>query len=430
MDGLQTTRSVQPLVDETSALRTNAESLWRECRVGLADSANPICPPDTCQLLTELQIHQIELRMQNEQLRGAQRALEIERSRYFDLYDLAPIAYCTLNDKGLIIQANQTTAKLFDLSRQNLLLWAFFRLVFKLDKHAWHLHCQQLTDSGEPQTCELRMVKTDGTPFWGHLVSTLQPAQDGTLNQRVVISDISELKRTSLAERKAELARSLMQSQEQSRHRFSCELHDRTSANLAALRLNLELILNTAAPSRSTPAFTDCVADTWALLEDTNTGIRDVCQDLHPPAFDLGGLTAAVQSYAHSVHKRTGLAVQVACQDPEIDLPKELELALFRIVQEALTNCIKHARASTVKVNLQLDTQPMHISIADDGIGFDAQALIEADTPGAPPPTGQGLRHMRQSAEFFNALFRINSARGCGTRISLEIPYTIEAARS
>jgi PAS domain S-box-containing protein len=430
MDGLQTTRSAQPLADETSALRTKAESLWRERPAGLAHSGNPTCPPDTCNLLAELQIHQIELEVQNEQLRGAQRALEIERSRYFDLYDLAPIAYCTLNDKGLIIQANQTTAKLFDLSRQNLVQWAFFRLVFKLDKHAWHLHCQQLVDSGEPQTSELRMVKTDGTPFWGHLVSTLQPAQDGTLNQRVVISDISELNRTSLAERKAELAHSLLQSQEQSRHRFSCELHDRTSANLAALRLNLELILNTAALSRGTAAFTDCVADTWALLEDTNTGIRDVCQDLRPPAFDLGGLTAAVQSYAHSVRKRTGLVVQVTCHHPEVDLPNELELALFRIVQEALTNCIKHARASAVTVNLQLDTQPLHISIADDGIGFDTHALTEADPPGAGPSSGQGLRHMHQSAEFFNALFRIDSAPGCGTRISLEIPHAVEVARS
>jgi PAS domain S-box-containing protein len=430
MDGLQATGSAPSSVDEAMTLRTNAESLWRKRRVGLADSENPICPPGACHLLAELQIQQIELEVQNEQLRGTQRALEIERSRYFDLYDLAPIAYCTLNAKGLIIQANQTTAKLFDLSRQNLVQWAFFRLVFKLDEHAWHLHCQQLIDSGEPQTSELRMVKPDGTPFWGHLVSTLQPAQDGTLQQRVVISDISELKRTSLAERKAELARSLLQSQEQSRHRFSCELHDRTSANLAALRLNLELILNTAAPSRGTTAFTDCVADTWALLEDTNTGIRDICQDLHPPAFVLGGLTAAVQSYAHSIHKRTGLVVQVACHHPAIDLPNELELALFRMVQEALTNCIKHARASTVTVNLQLDTQPLHISIADDGIGFDAHALTETDMPGAPQSSGQGLRHMRQSAEFFSAIFRIDSSPGCGTCIHIEIPHPNEVPLS
>ena len=430
MDGLQATRSAQYSVDEASVLRTNAESLWRERASDLSSSPNTYCPPDTCHLLAELKIHQIELEMQNEQLRSAQRALAMERSRYFDLYDLAPIAYCTLKDKGLIVQANQTTAKLFDLSLQNLVQWAFFRLVFESDKHTWHLHCQQLIHSGEPQTCQLRMVKPDGAPFWGHLVSTLQPAQDGTMQQRVVINDISELKRISLAERKAELARSLLQSQEQSRQHFSCELHDRTSANLAALRLNLELILATAAPLRDTPAFSDCVADTWALLEDTNTGIRDVCQDLHPPAFDLGGLTAAVQSYAHAIHKRTGLKVQVECQHPEVDLPKDFELALFRIVQEALTNCTKHAHASVVMVNLLLDTQPLHICIADDGIGFDTHAFAELETPGARQLCGQGLRHMRQSAEFFNAIFCIDSAPGCGTRISLEIPYPTEVPRS
>jgi signal transduction histidine kinase len=120
----------------------------------------------------------------------------------------------------------------------------------------------------------------------------------------------------------------------------------------------------------------------------------------------------------------------VACRHPEIDLPSDLELALFRIVQEALTNCTKHARASVVTVNLQLDTQPLQISVADDGIGFDPQALTEAGAPGARQSSGQGLRHMRQSAEFFNAIFRIDSAPGCGTRIFLEIPCPCEVPRS
>jgi PAS domain S-box-containing protein len=387
-------------------------------------------PSDQVQhLLHELREHQIELELQNEELRIAQLALEVERSRYFDLYDLAPVAYCTLSDQGFILQANLTSANLLGMPRPALLKRSFSGFIHCACQDVYYHHCKQLASTFESQTCQLRMVKANGDMFWGNLVSAVQEHADGTMLQRLVISDISQHQRASLAERKTELARSLLQSQEQSRHQFSSVLHDRTSANLAALRMNLELILATAAPARDTPAFTDCVADTWALLEDTNTGIRDICQDLHPPAFDLGGLTAAVQSYARAIYKRTGLKVDITCAHPKVDLPNELELALFRIVQEALTNCVKHARASVVRVNLQLDTQPLRISIADDGIGFEPQAPVEVSAPGAPRSPGQGLRHMRQAAEFFNAVFCIDSAPGRGTLISLEIQHPAERGR-
>lgn len=377
-------------------------------------------------VLDELRNHQIELELQNEELRIAQLALELERSRYFELYDLSPVAYCTLSGKGLILQANLTSADLLGMPRPTLLKRPFSGFIHRASQDNYYRHCKRLASTGESQTCQLRMVKANGDTFWGNLVSTTQEHDDGTLLQRLVISDISQHQLASMAERKTEMARSLLQSREQLRQQFSAVLHDRTSANLAALRMNLELILATAAPARDNPAFTDCVADTWALLEDTNTGIRDICQDLHPPAFDLGGLTAAVQSYARAIYKRTGLKVDITCTPPRVDFPKELELALFRIVQEALTNCIKHARASVVLVNLQLDTQPLHISIADDGIGFGPQTSAEVNAFGVPQPTGQGLRHMRQTAEFFNAIFCVDSVPGRGTLISLEMQHPQE----
>ncbi|MBK9441047.1 MAG: hypothetical protein IPN53_06940 [Comamonadaceae bacterium] len=163
MDDHQATRSPQSPGVETQplqALRDEAESRWRVCAAGMANSASPLLPHDTGLLLHELQVHQIELELQNEQLRSAQRAIEIERSRYFDLYDLAPVAYCTLSDKGFFLQANQTTATLFGLSREALVEWVFFRLILKADQYAWYQHCQQLNSSGAPQTKVDPSVKT------------------------------------------------------------------------------------------------------------------------------------------------------------------------------------------------------------------------------------------------------------------------------
>ncbi len=418
MDGQQATRSPQPSGDEALALRQKAESLWR---ARIADGvANALLPPEPGQLLHELQVHQIELEMQNEQLRSAQQALEIEHSRYFDLYDLAPVAYCTLSDQGLVLQANLTAATLFGLSRQALVQRAFIRLVLRADQHAWHRHCQQLASTGAPQTCQLRLIKPDGSLFWGHLVSSPQPRQDGVMHQRVVISDISELKRLGLAERKAELARSLLLAQEQDKRRFSRELHDRTSANLASLRLNLELMIATAPDARHTPVFSDCAADTLALLEDTNTGIRNLCADLYPAVFELGGLPAALQSYARLFGQRSGLKVHMQCSQNLLHLQADTELALFRITQEALTNCAKHAHARQISVSLQLSNWPVQLDISDDGIGFAAAVAQLPD--GLGRVAGQGLRQMSQTAEFLDGHLTLESAPGQGTRIHVEIP--------
>ena len=226
----------------------------------------------------------------------------------------------------------------------------------------------------------------------------------------------SEQQRVQQMLRIEELSRSLLQNQEQSRRRFSHQLHDCTSANLAALRLNIDLI--TAAPpsSRDSKAFSDWVEDTRALITDTNLSIRDICAELHPPELDLGGLPEVVQSYVAQFALRTGLQVQVLCNDAGLRLEPFLEKCLFRIVQEALTNCAKHAQASQVQVAMQLGTQPMRLSVSDNGRGFDARM------PGGSAHTrGQGLQNMHETAEFVGARLHIQSQPGQGTCIGVEI---------
>ena len=235
-----------------------------------------------------------------------------------------------------------------------------------------------------------------------------------------VYNNTRERQCIDIANRKAELARSLLQGQEESKRRFSHYLHDRTSANLAALRLNLDIIIATATNSRDTQEFSDCVADTGALLEDTNAGIRDICADLYPNLFELGGLLIAMQSYAQSINRRTGLEVNIECADNKTRLTMDMELALFRIVQEALTNCTKHACAQKITVSLQLTVWPIKLSISDDGAGFKPQTTCCLDKNGLT--SGQGLRQMRQTTEFLNGRFWLESALGQGTHIRIEIP--------
>jgi PAS domain S-box-containing protein len=156
--------------------------------------------PETIeQILHELRVHQIELEMQNEELRTAQEEIETGRARYFDLYDLAPVGYCTLSEHGLFLEANLTATTLLGVARSALVRQPISRFILKEDEDIYYLHRKQLFETGEPQEYELRLTKPDGTLIWVHLTSTIAQTEDGGLVCRVVLSDITERKQTEEA---------------------------------------------------------------------------------------------------------------------------------------------------------------------------------------------------------------------------------------
>lgn len=219
----------------------------------------------------------------------------------------------------------------------------------------------------------------------------------------------AEIDRRALSLRVEDLSRRLVRTQEETRLRFSQELHDRTSPNLAALRINLDIITN----QLREPDLMDRIEDTRALIEDTNASIREICAGLHPAAIERGGLLGVVRSYATQFSKRTGIQTRVHCPHESASLTPDLELALFRIVQEALTNCAKHAHATSVDVRMQFDHRPIFLSVSDDGQGFDLRDTTRM--------RGLGLVSMRETVEFAGGVLRVESTPGGGTQIYAEI---------
>jgi PAS domain S-box-containing protein/putative nucleotidyltransferase with HDIG domain len=188
-----------PLANTRQALRLRAEEMAHS-----PEDLKAMSPEETQQTLHELRVHQIELEMQNEELKRVQAELDAARARYFDLYDLAPVGYCTISEKGLIMEANLTAATLLGVSRGALTKQPISRFILKEDQDIYYLHIKQLFGVGEPQACELRMVKMDGTVFWAHLVDiTLQDA-DGAPVCRVVLNDITRRKQVEEELRESE----------------------------------------------------------------------------------------------------------------------------------------------------------------------------------------------------------------------------------
>jgi PAS domain S-box-containing protein len=177
---------------DAATLRQRAEE---QARTMEPISLSAQAPEAIERMLHELRVHQIELEMQNEELRRAQAEIEDGRARYFDLYDLAPVGYCTLSEKGLILEANLTAATLLGEVRSALIKQPLSRFILKDDRDIYYLHRKHLFETGEPQQCELRLVKPDGAPFWAQLTGTAAQGQDGELVCRVVVSDIAGRKR-------------------------------------------------------------------------------------------------------------------------------------------------------------------------------------------------------------------------------------------
>jgi len=190
--------------DEAQALRRRAEAAARARAVRPPESLAGL-PPETAErLLHDLQVHQIELEIQNEELRRAQVELDAVRARYFDLYDLAPVGYCTCDEQGMILQANLSAATLLGTVRSALVRQPLSRFLPAEDAGIFHLLRRELLETGETRSRELRMVRCDGTEIWVHLVASVAAEAGGARELRCVLNDVTERKRAEEALRRIE----------------------------------------------------------------------------------------------------------------------------------------------------------------------------------------------------------------------------------
>ena len=189
---------------DPSELRHLAEEKIREKAGRFQERLDTLAPEEIQQTLHDLQVHQIELEMQNDELRRSHAEIDALRARYFDLYNLAPVGYFTISVKGLILEANLTGADQLGLTRSTLIKQPFSRFIFREDQDVYYQQRKHLYETGEAQSCELRLKKKDGTTFWAHLDATVQETKaEGESVYRVVMSDISQHKKLEEALEKA-----------------------------------------------------------------------------------------------------------------------------------------------------------------------------------------------------------------------------------
>jgi signal transduction histidine kinase len=214
---------------------------------------------------------------------------------------------------------------------------------------------------------------------------------------------------------RGELLQKLITAHEDERRRIARELHDEAGQALTALILNLEVAERAAAPSDQ-----QRLGRLRAIAEDTLRELRKMIYDLRPTILDDLGLAAAIRWYVKEHVEPQGLQVDLTLSGLEERMPHHIETAVFRIVQEALTNILKHADARRAWVAVSVADGQVRLSVADDGRGFDPQTL-----PRAGNGRGLGLMGMQERTELLGGTWKITSRPQAGTRIEAIIPVEV-----
>ncbi len=211
------------------------------------------------------------------------------------------------------------------------------------------------------------------------------------------------------------ISRGVLKMQEDERGRFSRDLHDGIGQSLTALKIQLELLERDAA--QGPLDLLRRLAGAREIAEGCLAEVRQLAHLMRPQMLDELGLVPTLRWLVRTFQQRSGVAVELV--SPAIDerLEADLETLVYRLVQEALTNVVKHAHTPSARVSLTADDRCVLLSVEDRGSGFDvARALQDVDDPGF------GLRGMRDRVQFFGGRFTLRSAPGEGTTILAEIP--------
>ena len=183
----------QKMVD-SSELRRRVERQMKTTPADVEEIAG-MPTEDMVKMIHELHVHQIELKMQNEELRRIQEELEAARDRYAHLYDFAPVGYLTVNEKGIVEGANLTFTTLVGMDRSAVVGKPFSRFIISEDQDVYYLHRRRLLASGDFQSFSVRLVKNDGSEFYTNLECVIIRDSDRDLKQiRIVVSDITQQK--------------------------------------------------------------------------------------------------------------------------------------------------------------------------------------------------------------------------------------------
>jgi two-component system sensor histidine kinase UhpB len=390
-------------------LRSNGEVIAAQItlsRVSMGDGA------------TTRQCHAVLMRDLREEQALEARLVDYQR-RMRAVFELSPLAIWICDDERLIY-ANRATARLFGAADLDQLLGRSVLEWFDAGSHETLRGEVARALAGEraeaPATSVVvgRLLRPDGGQREVEIALAALP-DHGRSTVQMVINDVTDRRAKALeleGSRRLlrKLSASVVEAREEERRRIARELHDELGQRLTALKIDLANLADSAALSSADPR----VANMSATIDDTLASVRRIASDLRPLMLDDLGLNAAIEWLAEDTSRRIGIDVQAHLPPEEPALDHRVAIALYRMVQEALTNVARHARASEVTIELRSDGEALLLSVVDDGVGLAEGALQRSGS--------FGLLGLRERAHMLGGDVQVSAEPGGGTRLSVRVP--------
>ncbi len=409
---------------------------------------------DARRLVQELQIHQIELEMQNEELKQTKAEVDAGLEKFTELYDFAPVGYFTLTTDGAIQQVNLTGACLVGMERTRLVGVRLGLLLASNLRHGFEAFLKQVFVSEVKQSGDFELLQQNQSPLIVNIEAKRQ--LDGRVCHAVLV-DITERKRAEETQRRFEVLaasnakliseiihrqaveKALTASEQQARllldqsrelqkqlrlvshqsllalenqrKEISHELHDKISQILIGINVRLAVFIReTGVKSRS-------VAPLRRLVEQSVRIVHQYSTDLRPMMLDDLGLIPALRAYIKDFPGRKGRKILFSAFSEVEALDNVKRTMLYRVAQEALINVAKHADASVVKVSITKTREGVCLAISDNGKGFETGRIASAQWE-----SRHGVIGMRERVEMGGGRFTIESVPGAGTAIKVVVP--------
>jgi PAS domain S-box-containing protein len=442
--------------DDSAELRRRAEARLRERKsVKKSDFS-------TRRLLHELEVHRIELEMQNAELQKTRDELEVSLEKITDLYDFAPVGYFSIDESGVVLDANLKSAALLGVERSRLINRSLLLFVDQKSRPILMSFLKNVLAEPKDQECEALLLKEAGVTFWAVFRATSAVCPAGSRRWcRVAFGDITARKQAEEAQRRMEdmadtnlglnreivrrqtveqnlkkselrqsrllkqsrhiqgqlrrLSHQILQAQEEERLRISRDLHDEIAQTLVGINVQLATLTREAAGGPK--GLQQKIERTQQMVEKSVEKVHQFARKLRPALLDDLGLIPALEAFMKSFTKQTGVRAGLTAFAAVERLDTARRTVLFRVAQEALTNVARHAQASRVEVTIQKLQEGICMKIKDDGKSFQVDHVMH----------GKGGKHlgllgMRERLEMVSGSFEVVSAPGKGTTITAKIP--------
>jgi PAS domain S-box-containing protein len=335
--------------------------------------------------------------------------------------------------RAILWRADPTTLEFTYVSPESQHIMGFWPERWRSETNFWknHLHpsdrervlnhCYASLSVGvHSEECECRMISATGKVVWFRLRVQPVAGPKGVSELLGVMTEISKLKDAEQSTQ--ELSRRLIHLQDYEQRRISRELHDSVGQSLAALRMSLSIL-------EKNTAFLDdrarhALADAVSLADGSMQEVRTVSYLLHPPTLDEAGLSQALDWFIEGFAKRSGIRIRMEAPPSSFRMPPEMELALFRVVQECLTNIHRHSRSESADIRIQLLQNAVLLEVVDYGQGISPQ--LQAEFQQGSGKAGIGISGMRERVAEMKGRLEIES-NGNGTAIRVLVPLPVDA---